>query len=63
MNTGKKSIYGAYERPPYPIIIDQPTLRDIVSHWQASDYVMGASVYGTGLIWGYVISRPFPQLA
>ena len=23
---------------------------------------MGASIYGTGLVWSYTISRPFPQM-
>lgn len=61
-NLGGKSIYGTYERPPYPIIIDTPTLRDIVSSWRFSDFVMFGSIYGTGIVWSYVLSRPFPQL-
>ena len=61
--SGSKAIYGAYERPPYPIIIDTPTPRDIVGAWRFSDFVMGATVYGSGIVWSYIISRPSPQLA
>jgi hypothetical protein len=60
---GYKQIYGAYERPPFPIIIDTPTPRDIVGALRFSDFVMGATVYGTGIIWSYAISRPFPMLS
>ncbi|CDW82343.1 UNKNOWN [Stylonychia lemnae] len=59
---GIKQIYGAYERPPFPIIIDQPTFYDIVSNWGLADYVMSGTIYGSGIIFGYVISRPFPSL-
>lgn len=58
-NVGGKTIYGTYERPPYPIIIDTPTVRDVVSAWRFSDFVMFGSIYGTGILWSYVISRPF----
>jgi hypothetical protein len=57
-----KGIYGAYERPPYPIIIDTPTLRDVVTSWTVGDFVMGSTIYGTGVLWSYIISRPFNQL-
>ena len=56
-------MYGVYERPPFPIIVDQPTPRDIIGAWRFSDFVMGGTVYGSGILWAYVISRPFPQLA
>ena len=60
---GNKSIYGVYERPPFPIIVDTPSVRDIVSAWRFSDFVMGGTIYGTGILWSYMISRPFPQLS
>lgn len=60
---GKKAIYGIYERPPFPIIIDTPTVGNIISSWRFSDFVMGGSIYGTGVVWSYIVSRPFPQLA
>ncbi len=61
--SGNKAMYGAYERPPFPIIVDTPTPRDIVSSWRFSDFVMGGTVYGTGILWSYVVSRPFPALS
>ncbi len=60
---GNKTMYGAYERPPFPIIVDTPSIRDIVSSWRFSDFVMGGSVYGGGILWSYLLSRPFPSLS
>jgi hypothetical protein len=57
---GNKAILGAYERPPFPIIIDSPTPRDLLHNLQLSDFVMGGTLYGTGILWSFVISRPFP---
>jgi hypothetical protein len=61
--SGNKQIYGVYERPPFPIIIDNPTLRNVVQSWRMSDFVMAGSIYGTGLLWAFVISKPFPSLS
>ena len=61
--TGLKQIYGPYERPPFPIIIDKPTVNDVVSSWRASDFFMFGSIYGMGLFWSYGISRPFPSVS
>ena len=60
---GNRQIYGVYERPPFPIIIDVPTARDIVSNWQASDFVMAGGIYATGILLAYAVSRPFPTIA
>ena len=57
-----KSIYGPYERPPFPIIIDTPTFRDVMQNINGSDLVMFSTIYGTGILWSYVISRPFTQI-
>ena len=62
LDFGGKSIYGTYERPPYPIIVDTPTLRDIFANLRFSDMVLFGSFYGTGIVWSYVLSRPFTQL-
>ena len=61
--SGSKAIYSTYERPPFPIIVDQPSVRDLVSSWRFSDFVMAGSIYGFGILWGYTLSRPFPLLA
>lgn len=57
-----KQLYGAFERPPFPIKIDAPTVGDIVSEFRTSDLVMGFSIYGAGIAWAYVCSRPFTML-
>ena len=31
--TGYKNMYGAYDRPPFPILIDRPSVRDLVGSW------------------------------
>ena len=60
---GHKQIYGPYERPPFPIIVDKPTVSDLVSSWRSSDYFMFGTIYGTGLLWSFVISRPLPLIS
>ena len=60
---GHKTIYESYDRPPFPIIIDTPTLRDVVNEWRFSDFVMAGTIYGSGILWGYTISRPFSLLS
>ena len=55
-------MYGAYERPPYPIIIDVPTIRDVITNLTLSDFVFGSTFYGGGVLAAYVISRPFPLI-
>ena len=59
---GHKRIYGPYERPPFPIKIDKPTVSDLVSSWRFSDAVMFGSIYGGGILFSYMISRPFPHI-
>lgn len=59
---GDKSIYGPYERPPFPIQIDAPTWGDVLREIRMCDWFMGGALYGTGLVWAYTVSRPFPQM-
>ena len=56
---GNKQLYGAFERPPFPIQIDAPTLGDIAKEWRMSDFVMGFTLYGAGICWAFIVSRPF----
>ena len=56
---GTKAIYGAYERPPFPIKVDQPTGPDLRREFRASDLFMFLTLYGAGIAWGYVVSRPW----
>jgi hypothetical protein len=62
LNLGGKQFYGSYERPPYPIIVDTPTLRDVFTNLKFGDFVLFGSIYTTGIVWSYVISRPFTQI-
>lgn len=59
-STGTRQIYGPYERPPFPILVDAPTWGDVFRNMRLSDFFMGGTIYGTGLLWSYGISRPFP---
>ena len=55
-------MYGAYERPPFPIKIDAPTIPDIMAEMRTSDIIMFGTLYGVGIGWAYACSRPFTQL-
>ena len=57
-----KNIYGPYERPPFPIKVDSPNFSDIGSEFRSSDLVMAMSIYGAGIAWAFVCSRPFTML-
>ena len=59
---GHKKIYSNYERPPFPIIIDKPSVYDLVGSWRFSDYCMFGAIYGTGILWAFTISRPMPSV-
>ena len=59
---GDKKIYGAFERPPFPILIDTPTYGDVFKELRMADFFMGGVFYGSGLAWGYYAARYFPIL-
>ena len=59
-SAGDKSIYGPYERPPFPILIDAPTWQDVRRELRFCDFFMVGAVYSAGTVWAYTISRPFP---
>lgn len=60
---GYKQIYGLYERPPFPIIIDSPTIADVFREMRFSDVFMLGAFYGVGMLSGYYCSRKFNLLA
>ena len=43
-------------------MIDAPTWGDLFRNLKACDFVMGGTIYGSGIMWGYYCSRPFPML-
>lgn len=55
--SGTKQIYGPYERPPYPIIIDRPTVKDVIANISFPDFVLGGTMYTIGLVGGYLCSK------
>lgn len=56
-------MYGAFERPPYPIIIDRPTVKDVLTNLKFSDFVMGFTFYSGGIVGAYICSRPLLDLS
>ena len=55
-------MYGAYERPPFPIKNDAPSWIDIFREMKFSDFFMGGTVYGIGMMYAYVAAKPFMLL-
>ena len=55
----RKMMYGAYERPPFPILMERITLRDILANLQFSDFVLGGGIYTFGSYWGYIVARKY----
>ena len=55
-------LYGAFDRPPFPIKVDQPTITEIFREMRLSDLAMLGSIYGGGIAWAYAASRPFVML-
>ena len=59
---GHKRIYSPYDRPPFPIIIDKPSVQDLVSSFRFSDYFMFGTIYTAGMVWSFACSRPFAMM-
>ena len=59
---GHHQIIGPYERPPFPIITDRPTVSDVFANMRVSDLFFGASIYFGGIFASYIASRPFPSV-
>ena len=60
---GHKAVYGPYDRPPFPIIIDRPTVQDVFSAMRFSDFFMGATIYGAGTLASFFASRRLPMIS
>ena len=52
-----KRIISPYERPPFPIILEEPSLYDIFRNFQFSDFCMIGMFYSFNFIAGYFISK------
>lgn len=55
-------MYSNYQRPPFPIKVDQPTWYDIREEMRFADFFMFGTVYGTGLLFGYLASKKMPMV-
>lgn len=60
--TNVKKISSQYERPPFPIMIEKPTVGDIFGNLQFSDYSLGFLVYTGGMTAGYWAGFGLPNL-
>ena len=43
-------------------MVDSPTWGQIFKEMRTSDYFMGASIYGCGIVWAYFASKPFTTM-
>ena len=59
---GRGKAVSAYERPPFPILIEKPSLYDMLSSVRFSDFFMFGTIYGAGILAGFALSRPFPLM-
>jgi hypothetical protein len=47
---GPKKLYKQYERPPYPIIVYAPTIRNVLSSITKPDLVMAFTISSIGIL-------------
>ena len=52
-----KHVFSNFERPPFPIIKETPTLGDVLRNLRFGDFVVAGTFYGVGIIGGYYVSR------
>ena len=52
----------SYERPPFPILIEKPSLYDLLSSFKFSDFFMFGTIYGLGTLSAFAISRNLPLM-
>lgn len=55
-------MYGPYERPPFPILVDQPSWNDLFRAMRFSDLFMFGSIYSVGTAIAYLGSRPMGMI-
>ena len=44
----QKKVYDIYDRPPFPILIERPTLRDVLGNYKFWDFALFAAFYTFG---------------
>merc|ERR1712224_392671 len=59
---GRGKAVSAYERPPFPILIEKPSFYDLVGSLKFSDAFMFATIYGCGILTSFAMSRGFPLM-
>ena len=69
----KKNVFEKFERPPYPIIMSDPSIGDIVRNFNSSDifaifvlYSAGkhsANIKRIGIVGGFLVARNMPSLS
>ena len=59
---GRSKAASAYERPPFPILIEKPSIYDLVGSLRFSDLFMFGTIYGTGTLAAFAMSRGFPLM-
>jgi hypothetical protein len=47
------------ERPPYPILIDDPSIGQVLQNLNKSDFLFGFSFVGLGFLMSILVSRKF----
>jgi hypothetical protein len=57
------NIYKFDERPPYPILNDRPTVKQVISNLNKSDFMVYLAFFGAGLLSTILVTRNFNFLA
>lgn len=50
------------ERPPYPILVDDPTVREVLNNINKSDVLVGLTFVSAGFLAAIIGTRPFLKL-
>ena len=55
-------IYSTYDRPPFPILNENPTVKEVIQNLQFSDFVLASTIYVTGYFFAFKIARKAFQI-
>eukprot|EP00997_Jenningsia_sp_PLL12_P008879 NODE_5727_length_555_cov_80.671937_g4989_i0.p1 GENE.NODE_5727_length_555_cov_80.671937_g4989_i0~~NODE_5727_length_555_cov_80.671937_g4989_i0.p1 ORF type:complete len:165 (+),score=12.26 NODE_5727_length_555_cov_80.671937_g4989_i0:39-533(+) len=58
----KQQIISAYDRPPYPILVEAPTLGQLISSWRFCDYFALGTTYTASVFTAFYLSRQMPNM-